>query len=163
MSHLIYAPFGALNQLHREFGRAFDDRPTSDAEVAKDEAGTWAPQVDIKEDEQGFSVLMDLPGVDPKQVAVTIDRDILTIRGNRTLDDNVGTNEDTHKKQSRNKSAYKRRERVSGACHRHVSVYPMLKTISQQWECVDPCQMPPSTLSFQGKSGGACIPSAPSD
>jgi HSP20 family protein len=96
MSQLIYAPFGALNQLHRAFGRAFDDRTAPDAEVANDETGAWVPQVDIKEDEQGFSVLMDLPGVDPKQVAVTIDRGILTIRGNRTLEDNEDTNEQTH-------------------------------------------------------------------
>jgi HSP20 family molecular chaperone IbpA len=43
---------------------------------------------------------MDLPSVDPKQVAVTIDRDILTIRGNRTLEDYEDyedTNVDTHK------------------------------------------------------------------
>jgi len=122
MSQLIYAPFGALNQLHREFGRAFDDRTAPTAEVANDEAGAWVPQVDIKEDEQGFSVLMDLPGVDPKQVAVTIDRDILTIRGIRTLEDNEDTNENTHEKNSRSKSDYKRRERVSGAFVRQFTL-----------------------------------------
>jgi HSP20 family protein len=118
MSQLIYAPFGALNQLHRAFGRSFDDRTAPDAEAANNETGAWVPQVDIKEDEQGFSVLMDLPGVDPKQVAVTIDRDILTIRGNRTLQDN----EDTHEKKSGGKSGYKRRERVSGAFVRQFTL-----------------------------------------
>lgn len=114
MSQLIYAPFGALNQLHREFDRAFDERTAPHAEVANDEAGVWVPLVDIKEDEQGFSVLMDLPGVDPTQVAVTIDRDILTIRGNRTLEGNADTNEHTDVTKSGSKSGYKRRERVSG-------------------------------------------------
>jgi HSP20 family protein len=118
MSQLIYAPFGALNQLHREFGRAFDDRAAPHAEVANDEAGAWVPQVDIKEDEQGFSVFVDLPGVDPKQVAVTIDRDVLTIRGNRTLQDN----EDTHEDKRGGKSGYKRRERVSGAFVRQFTL-----------------------------------------
>jgi len=118
MSQLIYAPFGALNQLHKEFGRAFDYRAAPDAEIANNETGAWVPQVDIKEDEQGFSVLMDLPGVDPKQVAVTIDRDILTIRGNRTLEDH----EDTNEKKSRNKSGYKRRERASGAFVRQFTL-----------------------------------------
>jgi HSP20 family protein len=126
MSQIIYAPFGALNQLHSAFGRAFDDRTAPDAKVANDETGAWVPQVDIKEDEQGFSVLMDLPGVDPKQVAVTIDRDILTIRGNRTLQDNEDKNEDTnektHEKKSGSKSDYKRRERAGGAFVRQFTL-----------------------------------------
>lgn len=110
MSQLIYSPFGALNQLHRELGRVFDDRVTPDSEVANYEAGAWVPQVDIKEDEQGFSVLVDLPGVDPKQVDVTIDRNILTIRGNRITEG------------GENQNGYKRRERISGAFVRQFTL-----------------------------------------
>jgi HSP20 family protein len=118
MSQLIYAPFSALNPLHREFARSFDDRPSRDDEAANDEAGVWVPRVDIKEDAQGFSVLMDLPGVVPKQGAVPIARYILTMRGNRTLEDT----EDTHEKNSKSKSGYKRRERVSGAFVRQFTL-----------------------------------------
>jgi len=112
MNQLIYSPFSALNQLHRELGRVFDD--TTTAEQAQEtnqysnfyNTAAWIPQVDIKEDEQGFSVLADLPGVDPKQVEVTVDRNILTIRGERS----VPTSNDG----GQTKEAYKRRERTGG-------------------------------------------------
>jgi HSP20 family protein len=43
----------------------------------------WAPSVDIKEEEDRFLVRADVPGVDPKDIEVTLDRGILTIRGER--------------------------------------------------------------------------------
>jgi len=101
MSQLIYSPFGALNQIHRELSRVFDEegRPT---EPTFYEAGSWVPQVDIKEEETGFRVLADIPGVAPKDVDVTLDRNVLTIKGSRSCET------------EREEGGYKRRERVQG-------------------------------------------------
>ena len=108
MSQLIYSPFGALNQLHRELNRVFD-RYTED-EPASYEAGSWVPQVDIKEDENGFSVFADVPGVEAKDVDITLDRNILTIKGSRS-----GESETEEK-------GYKRRERVTGSFVRQFTL-----------------------------------------
>lgn len=109
MSQLIYSPFGALNQLHRELNRVFDDQRSSD-EPAFYESGNWLPQVDIKEDENGFHVFADLPGVNAKDVDITLDRNILTIKGSRANES------------SETEKGYKRRERVTGSFVRRFTL-----------------------------------------
>lgn len=109
MSQLIYSPFGALNQLHRELNRVFDDNRASD-EPTFYESGNWIPQVDIREDENGFHVFADVPGVEAKDVDITLDRNVLTIKGSR-----AGESETSDK-------GYKRRERVSGSFVRRFTL-----------------------------------------
>ena len=46
-------------------------------------AGEWAPAVDIIENERGIVIKAELPGIDPKEVAVTIDNNVLTLKGDR--------------------------------------------------------------------------------
>lgn len=110
MSQLSYSPFnnpfGALNRLHRELDRVFDDRRTAPQDVRQREAADWTPPVDIIEDEQGFSVHLDLPGVDPKDVDITVDKSVLSITGQRTLAEAEA--------QAEASTRYKRRERFSG-------------------------------------------------
>lgn len=43
----------------------------------------WAPAVDLKENKKGYVVQADIPGVDPKDIDVTLEKGVLTIRGNR--------------------------------------------------------------------------------
>ena len=54
--------------------------------------------------------MADLPGVNPKEVDVTVDRNILTIRGERATDSQA------------NGAGYKRRERISGAFIRQFTL-----------------------------------------
>ena len=120
MSQLMYSPFSALDQLHRELGRVFADTPSASQAQETNQYGNfyntaaWLPQVDIMEDESGFSVLADLPGVDPKQVEVTVDRNVLSIRGERGTE--ISTDE------RRTKAAYKRRERTGGSFIRQFTL-----------------------------------------
>lgn len=105
MSQLIYSPFGALNQLHRELDRMFEED-----EAPSHEASGWVPQVDILEEESGYRVIADLPGVSPADVEVTVDRNVLTLRGSRTTQaENV-------------KGGYRRRERTSGTFVRQFTL-----------------------------------------
>lgn len=108
MSQLIYSPFGALNQLHRELGRVFDENDRT--EPASYEASSWKPLVDIQEQDSGFKVIADVPGVAPADVDITLDRNVLTIRGSRS------TETETEEK------GYKRRERVSGTFVRQFTL-----------------------------------------
>lgn len=57
----------------------FDLRPFSP--FREDEF--WAPSLDLSETEREFIVKAELPGVDPKDIEVSVHRDLLTIRGER--------------------------------------------------------------------------------
>lgn len=109
MSQLVYSPFRALNELHRDLGGIFDNQ-SSGQETSSYEAGNWTPHVDIKEDKDGFKVFADIPGVDPKDVEITLDRNILTIRGQRSSESES------------KEEGYKRRERVTGTFVRQFTL-----------------------------------------
>ena len=49
-------------------------------------AGEWAPAVDIIENERGIVIKAELPGIDPKDVTVTIDNNVLTLKGERHVE-----------------------------------------------------------------------------
>jgi HSP20 family protein len=46
-------------------------------------ASAWAPSVDVREDAEHYTVQADLPGVESKDIQVTADDGLLTIRGER--------------------------------------------------------------------------------
>ncbi len=43
----------------------------------------WVPRVDIKEEAERFVIFADLPGVDPADIEVQMDKGILSIKGER--------------------------------------------------------------------------------
>lgn len=43
----------------------------------------WVPLVDVKEEASRFVIYADLPGVDPQEIEVQMDKGILTIKGER--------------------------------------------------------------------------------
>ena len=43
----------------------------------------WSPRVDIKEDDKRFVILADIPGIDPAGIEVSMDKSVLTIKGER--------------------------------------------------------------------------------
>jgi HSP20 family protein len=69
------------NDLKRIFDRFLDanDSPDESAVVTSQ----WVPRVDIKEEAERFLILADLPGVDPQNVEVLMDKGILSIKGER--------------------------------------------------------------------------------
>jgi len=74
MTVVRYEPWALLNRLHREL----------DQTVARD--ASWAPAVDIHEEAQRFVVRADLPGVKPADIEVTADKGVLTLRGQRLIE-----------------------------------------------------------------------------
>jgi HSP20 family protein len=69
MTLASYAPFDV--QLDRLFGEAV--RGTT----------VWAPACNVYEDADRYWVEAFIPGMDPKQIDVTVEGDLLTIRGDR--------------------------------------------------------------------------------
>ena len=93
------SPWGILNQLQRELGNPA-------AEHANHENKTWAPAVDIKENEKSYTLLVDIPGVNPKDIDVSMEKGVLAIKGNREKTETVeGEN---YKRVERNYGAFTR-------------------------------------------------------
>ncbi|MGH8314706.1 MAG: Hsp20/alpha crystallin family protein [Steroidobacterales bacterium] len=97
-----------VGRLQRDLDRLFG----SSAARADDSAAPsdWLPPVDIKEEPSGFVIHADVPGVDPKEIEVTLEQGVLTIRGQRkteTREENDGL---------------RRVERVSGQFFRRFSL-----------------------------------------
>ncbi len=79
-----YDPWNRLNQLSREMERVFDRRAVAADESTQSATADWVPAVDIKEEENRFLVVADIPGVDPSDIEITMDNGVLTIRGERS-------------------------------------------------------------------------------
>jgi HSP20 family protein len=69
-----YSPFSQMNRLFSAFPA------NTRTEAAPD---TWRPAVDVTEDEAGWTVEMDLPGVPRENVKVTAKQGALTIEGEK--------------------------------------------------------------------------------
>ena len=107
MSMMRYDPWGLLDQMRREMERAMETRATEDGNVATSD---WVPAVDIREDADGFVIVADIPGVDPKDIEVHMEDGMLTIRGEK----------EASKKEER--EGYKRVERSYGSFYRRFSL-----------------------------------------
>lgn len=105
-----YEPWNVLNNLNREVGR-FLNSPSSGADDGSSvSTSAWTPAVDIKEEESRFLITADVPGVDPKDIDVTMENGILTIRGERKLESDLKEN------------GFRRVERMHGTFYRRFSL-----------------------------------------
>ncbi len=95
-------PFSLLNQLQRDINDLF---MASAGTRADDQsyAADWVPAVDIKEEKDRYIIEADVPGIQAKDIEVTMENHQLTIRGQRE-----------HVKEEE-RGEYKRVERVRGS------------------------------------------------
>lgn len=101
-----YEPWVLMNRMHRDLDRLFTLPQQDDTQAVVD----WVPPVDIREQENQFVLHADLPGVDAKNIDVTLEKGVLTIRGRRELE-------------SRDeKNGFRRAERVTGEFYRRFSL-----------------------------------------
>lgn len=52
---------------------------------ASDGYGLWAPECNVWEDDNGFYIQMALPGWEPKDIALEMNNQVLTIKGERNV------------------------------------------------------------------------------
>ncbi len=107
MSLVRYEPWNLLNQFSKELDRRFQHDQESYGDVATSD---WSPAVDIKENETAYTVVADIPGVDPKDIDVHMEDGVLTVKGERNLN------------REEEKEGYKRVERVHGSFYRRFSL-----------------------------------------
>jgi HSP20 family protein len=73
-------PWSAMPRLQEEINRLFGNARENDSSSA---TAMWIPLVDIHEYGDRFELYVDLPGVDPAKVDLTLDNGILTLSGER--------------------------------------------------------------------------------
>ncbi|HEX4243666.1 MAG TPA: Hsp20/alpha crystallin family protein [Steroidobacteraceae bacterium] len=81
MALVRYEPWAAMSRLQNEINRVFGNFNTgneSDSATAE-----WSPAVDVREYADRFELLVDLPGVETKEVEITLDAGVLTLSGDR--------------------------------------------------------------------------------
>lgn len=110
MALIRYEPLNMLARLQNEMNRLFDDRLPRGEDSGNVVTSDWIPKVDIKEEDKRFVILADIPGVDPKDIEVTMENGLLTIKGERA-------SESTEEREG-----YKRIERSRGSFYRRFSM-----------------------------------------
>lgn len=80
MSLMRYEPWYGVRQLQDDINRVFSGWSTSDSSGV---TADWVPSVDINEFDDRFELFVDVPGIDPKNVEITLEKGTLTIAGER--------------------------------------------------------------------------------
>src|SRR5437762_6305538 len=88
MNIIRWNPFRDVTVLQNQMNRLFEDAlqgwsPDSGTTTA------WAPPADIYETESDLVLQADLPGIDPKQIDLRVENNVLTIRGERRFEPKV--------------------------------------------------------------------------
>lgn len=93
-----WEPVGELTKLRGQMDRMFEDWPRFFGRRIDEEGlrGAWMPAVDIRETKDAFDVIAELPGIDAKDVDVSVQENTLTIRGERRREE-VKENETVHR------------------------------------------------------------------
>ena len=76
MTIVRYEPWALVSRIQRQLDRAL-------GEVADSASVSWIPHVDVREEADRFVVTADVPGVEGKDLEVTADKGVLTIKGER--------------------------------------------------------------------------------
>jgi HSP20 family protein len=106
MTIVRYEPWALLSRFQRQFDRALGES----ADGAGAANVSWIPHVDVREEAERFVVAADLPGVEGKDIEVTADKGVLTIRGER------------HSESKTSADGFERVERATGTFLRRFSL-----------------------------------------
>jgi HSP20 family protein len=108
---LIRYPYRNERLLQDEMKQMFDKFfNAGDGDASSVVTSQWVPRVDIREEDNRFVIFADLPGVDPKDIEVNMDKGILSIRGERSMESRT---EDER---------FSRIERAHGVFHRRFAL-----------------------------------------
>ncbi len=119
---IYFDPFDTLGRLNHMFdGLAHD--------LGGQAQSGWVPAVDFEDRGEHYLVTADLPGVKPEDVEISLDGDVLHIKGERLAETDTG--EDGDKR-------YRRTERVYGAFRRSFQL---------------PADVDPDAIEAHGKDG----------
>jgi HSP20 family protein len=103
MSLVPWDPFRNLVALQDRMNRMFEETVQAGKETGMMRPGTWAPAVDIYEDEEEVVLVAEVPGIEMEDVDIQVRDNTLTLKGERKMEKPV------------NKENYHRVERTYGS------------------------------------------------
>ncbi len=78
MTIVEYNPWTLLHRVRAELlGSPYSREQEADGSIS------WSPAVDVREHDDRYVLFVDVPGVDPKELELTVGNGILTIKGSR--------------------------------------------------------------------------------
>ena len=104
-----YQPWSLLARMQQDADRMFGHY-SGIASEPEPTVADWVPAVDIREEEDKFVLHVDVPGVKPDDIELTMEDGVLTIQGSRS---NVT---------QQTKNGYRRIERVAGKFFRRFTL-----------------------------------------
>ncbi|MEE4160917.1 MAG: Hsp20/alpha crystallin family protein [Woeseiaceae bacterium] len=103
-----FEPWSLVDLLHRDLDRIATSRFGSTS--GEQSVADWVPAVDIVEEKERFVLRADVPGVDPKDIDVSMDNGVLSISGER------------HNESESQEEGVKRIERFTGRFYRRFTL-----------------------------------------
>jgi HSP20 family protein len=82
MTIVSYEPWALVSRFQRQFDRALN----KDADGSETASVSWIPSVDVHEEADRFLVVADVPGVDGKDIEITAEKGVLTVKGERRFE-----------------------------------------------------------------------------
>ncbi|MCF6148780.1 MAG: Hsp20/alpha crystallin family protein [Candidatus Kuenenia sp.] len=114
----------SVSSLQNEINRMFDQFFRGwDFSGFGPEAGTWAPSIDLAETDDNIVIKAEIPGIDPKEVDISIQDNNLIIKG-----------EKKEEKEEKGKNYY-RMERSYGKFSRSIDLPSSVDTSKVSAEC----------------------------
>ncbi len=69
--------------LRRQLNRLFEDFSSADEDFCTDVVRGWGPALDVAETPETLIVKAEVPGIDPKEIDISITGDTLTLKGEK--------------------------------------------------------------------------------
>ena len=110
MNVIRYEPWALINRLHQDLDRLVGREFAAGDDESRGAVSDWLPAVDVEEKSDAFLLQADLPGVDSKDIDITMENGMLSLRGRRQSE---------AKQES---GGYRRVERVSGEFFRRFTL-----------------------------------------
>ncbi|TWT89424.1 Spore protein SP21 [Stieleria varia] len=84
LSRQLHSAPSAIDRMREEFDRALQNLWNGNGEwEGATSVGKWEPSVDISETDSTLEVKVDLPGIKPEDIDISVTDDMLTIKGQR--------------------------------------------------------------------------------
>ena len=113
MNIVVHEPWNMMEKFQHDMNRLFDEARHGWPAKGDDSSvvtSRWTPAVDIKEEPDRYVLKADVPGIDPKDIEVTMENGVLILKGERSHEEREETEN------------YKRMERVYGMFYRRFSL-----------------------------------------
>lgn len=103
--HSLHHRHPLQDEIKQVFDKFFGDNDASSVVTSQ-----WIPRVDIREEADRFVIFADLPGVDPKDIEIQMDKGVLSLKGERKAEAKAETDR------------YSRVERAQGVFYRRFAL-----------------------------------------